>query len=157
MNRYGTIKQRLTNNEWFEGELTVSPDFRQVVFASNRAGDYDLFLADLDDFDHPRRITTTLGYESGVQFAPDGRSIAFRAWRPQSPDAQEFYRWLLSLDAADVGRMDVYLLHLESGDERKITDFSSLSGLPELNNTWDEPNFAFAPNGDLYIRQAKQY
>ncbi|KAI6232718.1 hypothetical protein M3Y99_00996000 [Aphelenchoides fujianensis] len=141
MNRYGTFKERLTNNEFFEGELAVSLDFRRVVFASNRGGDYDLYLADLDDIEHPKRITNTLGYEGGVQFAPDGQTIAFLAWRPQSPEAQEMYRWFLSYNNIGLSRMDVFLLDLESGDETKVTDFAALSGLLEPNNTWDQPYF----------------
>ncbi|KAI6242117.1 hypothetical protein M3Y99_00252100 [Aphelenchoides fujianensis] len=157
MNRYGTIKQRLTNNAFFEGELAVSPDFRRVVFASNRDGDYDLYIADLNDMENPKRITNTLGYEGGVQFAPDGRSIAFFAWRPQTLKAQEFYRWLLSYNDSETSQMDVYLLDLESGVETKVTDFAALSRLPELNNTWSLPYFSFAPSGELYIRQEKQF
>ncbi|KAI6242179.1 hypothetical protein M3Y99_00258900 [Aphelenchoides fujianensis] len=157
MNRYGTIKQRLTNNEFFEGELAVSPDFRRVVFASNRDGDYDLYIADLNDIDNPKRITNTIGYEGGVQFAPDGRSIAFFAWRPQSAEAQEVYRWLLSYDVTDMQRMDVYVLDLQSGEETLVTNFAALSDLPEVNKTWDVPYFSFAPTGELYIRQDRQF
>ncbi|KAI6241901.1 hypothetical protein M3Y99_00293100 [Aphelenchoides fujianensis] len=157
MNRYGTIKQRLTNNEFFDGEVAVSSDFRRVAFTSNRDGDYDLFLADLEDFEHPRRLTNTLGYEGGAQFAPDGRTLGFKAWRPRSATTQDFYRVLIADKATDLMRMDVYLLDLESGEERRITDFSTLSDLPELNNTWNSPHFAFSPNGDLYIRQDRQF
>ncbi|KAI6227721.1 hypothetical protein M3Y99_01222800 [Aphelenchoides fujianensis] len=157
MNRYGTIKQRLTNNAFFEGELAVSPDFQRVVFASNRDGDYDLYLANLDDMDNPKRITNTLGYEGAVQFASDGRTIAFLGWRPQSTESRELYNRLLSYNTTDLGRMDVFLLDLESGQETKITDFAALSGLPEANNTWDQPYFSFAPSGELYIRQGIQF
>ncbi|KAI6230507.1 hypothetical protein M3Y99_01050500 [Aphelenchoides fujianensis] len=157
MNRYGTIKQRLTNNAYFEGELAVSPDFQRVIFASNRNGDYDLYLADLNDMDNPKRLTNTLGYEGGVQFAPDGRSIAFLAWRPQSPEAQECYRWLTSYNFTDVERFDVYLLDLESGEERKVTDFAARLDESELNATWTTPYFAFAPNADLYVKHDTQF
>ncbi|KAI6243233.1 hypothetical protein M3Y99_00147600 [Aphelenchoides fujianensis] len=157
MNRFGTIKERLTNNEFFEGELAVSPDFRQVVFASNRDGDYDLYLADLDDMGNTRRITNTLGYEGGAQFAPDGRTIVFRAWRPKEPIVQKFYRALLSYDLTTYERMNVYALDLTNGEETKITAFEQLWDTPELNNTWATPYFSYAPNGQLYIRQRKHF
>ncbi|KAI6225141.1 hypothetical protein M3Y99_01376300 [Aphelenchoides fujianensis] len=142
MNRYGTIKQRLTNNEYFEGELAVSPDFQRVVFASNRDSDYDLYIADVDDLENAKRITNALGYEGGVQFAPDGHTIAYNAWRPQSDETRDFYDWMIPQNAVDVSRMDVYLLELKSGEETKLTDFGALSDLPELNTTWKPPYFA---------------
>ncbi|KAI6241870.1 CRE-TAG-10 protein [Aphelenchoides fujianensis] len=157
INRYGTIKQRLTNNEHFEGELAVSPDFQRVAFTSNRDGNYDLYMADLDDMDTLRQITNSRGYQGDVQFAPDGRSIAFAAWRPRSPEGGELFEWLRSFNVTDKSRMEVYLLDVETEEETKISRFGDSSSLPELNNTWERPYFAFAPNGDLYIRQHIQF
>lgn len=83
----------------------------------------------------PLPTTNTPDYEAAVQFAPNGRSIAFRTWRPAESDEREFSALLLSLEV------------------ERVTHFERLFG---PNNTWESPFFSFAPNGDLLIRQNTQ-
>jgi eukaryotic-like serine/threonine-protein kinase len=54
-----------------------SPDGRRIVFGSDRAGPYDLWIADADG-SHTRQITHFGGLPVGTpRWSPDGRQIAF--------------------------------------------------------------------------------
>src|SRR2546426_3739090 len=65
----------------------ISPDGRWIVFSvtepSYTEGEQvsDLWLVPSDGSAEPRRLTTTRGGESGVDWSPDSRRIAFSARR----------------------------------------------------------------------------
>ncbi|KAI6219857.1 hypothetical protein M3Y99_01633100 [Aphelenchoides fujianensis] len=144
LNSLGTIKQRLTNNANYEGELAVSPDFKRVVFSSNRDGDYDLYIADLDDIDHPQRLTNTTGFEGGVRFTPDGQSLVFFASRPQSADDRRCYEQLRAQNMAALSAVQLFSFDLTTKVERQLTNFTEKSS--------NLIRFALDQNGDfLYV------
>ncbi|HYS97703.1 MAG TPA: S9 family peptidase, partial [Candidatus Dormibacteraeota bacterium] len=69
------------------GSPTISPDGRWIVFSvtepSYTEGEQvtDLWLVPSDGSAEPRRLTNTKGGESGVDWSPDSRRIAFSARR----------------------------------------------------------------------------
>src|SRR2546427_310337 len=74
----------------------ISPDGRWIVFSvtepSYTEGEQvsDLWLVPSDGSAEPRRLTTTRGGESGVDWSPDSRRIAFSA-RREVDDASQIY------------------------------------------------------------------
>jgi len=66
---------RLTYGEWDDISPAFSPDRTQVAFASNRAGQWDLYLLDLTSGGE-RRITNTPEYESSPAWSPDSQWLA---------------------------------------------------------------------------------
>ena len=102
------------------GEPTLSPDGRQAIVSVTEpsydsAQDIsDLWILPTDGSAPPRRLTFTKGAESGVDFAPDGKSIAFTARREGDDAAQ------------------VYILRLDGGEARRLTNISSGASSPKF-------------------------
>jgi putative membrane protein len=72
---------------WTEGSAALSPDHRHIAFASNRYGNYDLFVMDLDANGNrirTRRLTDGPGDESEAAWSPDGRRIVYTVRRGRS-------------------------------------------------------------------------
>ncbi len=62
----------------FNGDPAWSPDGRTLVYASDRAGQLDLWLHDLATGEQ-RQLTNLDGDESAPAFSPDGTTVAFRS------------------------------------------------------------------------------
>src|SRR6266436_2337226 len=97
----------------------ISPDGRWIVFSvtepSYTEGEQvsDLWLVPSDGSAEPRRLTTTRGGESGVDWSPDSRRIAFSA-RREVDDASQ-----------------IYLLDLSGGGEaQRVTSISTGASSP---------------------------
>lgn len=76
----GDIK-RLTNNEWYEAEVSVSPDGQWLVFGRNIDGNQNLWRMRPDGSDE-QQITFTTDWQPGAPFyMADGETIMFRAWK----------------------------------------------------------------------------
>ena len=97
----------------------ISPDGRWIVFSvtepSYTEGDQvsDLWVVPSDGSAEPRRLTNTKGGESGVDWSPDSRRIAFSA-RREGDDATQ-----------------IYVLDLSSGGEaQRVTNISTGAASP---------------------------
>jgi len=73
-----------------------SPDGKTLVFAGQRAGNWDIYAIAADGSGEEKRLTETPGREDGPEFAPDGQFIYFNSersgkmqiWR-MKPDGSE--------------------------------------------------------------------
>ena len=73
--------QRITYDEAaLPRDASWAPDSQWVVYASDRAGNADLWKQHLGNPD-PTRLTTSEANESQPQWSPDGKSIVFRSER----------------------------------------------------------------------------
>jgi TolB protein len=76
----GNVK-RLTDNENYEAEVSVSPDGKWVVFGRQIDGKMDLWRMRPDGSDE-RQITFTEDWQEGAPFyLPDSETIMMRAWK----------------------------------------------------------------------------
>lgn len=78
--------QRLTNNQYYEAEVTVSPDGKWIVFGRQIDGNMDLWVMKSDGTEE-RQITFTEDDQEGAPyFLPDNETILFRAWKASRYD-----------------------------------------------------------------------
>jgi Tol biopolymer transport system component len=78
-----------------------SPDGKRIVFASNRSGSSEIWVADSDG-QHPVQLTAfNRGFAGSPRWSPDGRQIAF--------------------DARAAGSADIYVIDAEGGQPRRLT------------------------------------
>jgi len=77
MNPDGTGETNLTNNHsHFDVMADWSPDGMWILFASDRAGNHDLWRMRPDGSD-PQQLTDSIDEEWGAAWSPDGSTIAF--------------------------------------------------------------------------------
>ncbi|MDJ0929292.1 MAG: hypothetical protein QNJ73_16765 [Gammaproteobacteria bacterium] len=72
---------RLTDNEWYEAEVSISPNGEWIVFTRQIDGNLNLWRMRPDGSDE-QQITFTEDWQPGAPFyLPDNETIIFRAWR----------------------------------------------------------------------------
>ncbi len=67
---------RLTNGPWHDIAPALSPDGLQIAFASNRDGQWDIYLWGVET-GQINRLTHTPGYESSPTWSPDSTWLAY--------------------------------------------------------------------------------
>jgi Tol biopolymer transport system component len=105
-------KHRLTDNEFYDAEGSISPDGKWIVFTSNRDGDLELYAMRLDGT-NPVRLTRKPGYDGGPFFSPDGKRILYRSDRQGNDLLQIFTADLLFDGAGNI---------LGAANERQLTN-----------------------------------
>jgi YVTN family beta-propeller protein len=98
----------LYNNE----HPAYSPDGRQIVFASNRHGDNEIFVMNADG-SNQRRLTTSPGRDAHPQFSPNGKKIAFQS--PRGGDGSD---------------TNLYVMNADGSQQVKITNHKGFAGVP---------------------------
>jgi len=70
---------RLMNGAWDDITPAISPDQTHLAFSSNRSGQWDLYLLDLNNGDIVR-LTDTPEYDGAPSWSPDGFYLAFETY-----------------------------------------------------------------------------
>jgi TolB protein len=76
---------RLTRGDWQDIQPALSPDGERVIFTSNRRGQWDLHLLDIDSGDITR-VTNSLDYNAAPAWSPDGLWVAYESYIEASLD-----------------------------------------------------------------------
>lgn len=79
--------------------LQISPDGTKVAFMSDRFGEWELFVADLDG-GNVRRLTDHVGWDGYELWSPDGKQLLFD--RGEGDDIVHKNLHLLDLDTGEV-------------------------------------------------------
>lgn len=78
---HGGQLQRLTNNEWYEAEVSVSPDGKWITFGRQIDGNMDIWVMRSDGTGE-FQVTRSDDWQEGAPFfMPDSEHIIFRAWK----------------------------------------------------------------------------
>jgi len=97
-------------------DFTVSPDGRELVFSAKDMGqdrsaeawstNFDLFVAPMDGYAPPKRITTNPDWDAQPCFSPDGKTLAYLA---------------MARPGFEADRFDIVLRDWATGREQKFT------------------------------------
>jgi Tol biopolymer transport system component len=116
----GSDLRRLTRNDAYDAEATVSPNGQRVVFTSTRDHDIELYTMNLDGSD-VRRVTRRVGYDGGAFFSSDGKRIVWRAMYPETPADTADYLRLLERRLVRPSRLEIWVANADGSDARQVT------------------------------------
>ena len=139
----GSDLVRLTRNDAYDAEATVSPDGRRVVFTSTRDGDIELYTMDVDGTD-VRRVTRRVGYDGGAFFSPDGTMLVWRAAYPESAADSADYLGLLARKLVRPTRLELWVARADGSEPRQVTHLGAASFAPYFHP--DGRRIIFASN-----------
>jgi TolB protein len=100
---------QITDNDAYDAETTISPKGDLAVFTSDRSGDLEIYIMQLNDTTQVRRMTYTPGYDGGAVFSYSGNMIAWRAGRPQGENLTDYLN-LLSAGLVEPSNMELYVM-----------------------------------------------
>ena len=135
----GKIEKPLSVEPGYNAEATLSADGEKIVFTSSRDGDLDIYTMNADG-SNVRRLTSTLGYDGGPFFSPDGKWIVYRAHHPVGEPEITHYKSLLAQDLVEPNEMDLWLMRADGSQQHAITKLGGASFAP-----------AFFPDGRRII------
>jgi len=141
----GSDLERLTTNDGYDAETTVSPDGKWFLFTSKRNGDIDLYKM------HPDgsglvRLTDRLGYDGGAFFSRDGRWICWRAYYPKDSAEKAAYVDFLARDLVKPTQMDLWVMRADGTGKRQVTHDPGASFAPYF--TPDGKRIIYSTNRD---------
>jgi TolB protein len=139
----GSDLVRLTRNDAYDAEATVSPDGRRVVFTSTRDGDIELYTMNVDGTD-VRRVTRRVGYDGGAFFSPDGTMLVWRAAYPESAADSADYLGLLARKLVRPTRLELWVARADGSEPRQVTQLGAASFAPYFHP--DGRRIIFASN-----------
>lgn len=118
----GSAEIQLTRTTADDTTPAWSPDGDKIVFASNREGNYELYLLNLDEKDEPRRLTESEGPDLHPDWSPDGKQIAFES-------------------IGESGNWDVWVIDADGSNLQNLTN------TPDA----DDGNPAWSPDGQHLV------
>lgn len=123
-----------------------SPDGTQIVFASERTGNYEIWIADADG-KNQRQLTEKNGSTGSPRFSPDGKFIVY--------------------DAQTAGTSDIFIVSTTGGEPRRLTENAKNNALPawsidgkwiffQSNRTGNEQIWKMSASGGEAVQITKQ-
>jgi len=100
-------RTKLTDNNFYDAESTISPDGTRIIFTSDRDGDLELYSMNLDGT-QIRRHTYTPGYDGGAWFSHNNQMLVWRAARPAGENLTDYLN-LLSLGITRPSGLQIYV------------------------------------------------
>jgi len=127
----------LSNNIAFDAYPSTSPDGSKVAFISNRDGNYELYIMDIDG-KNQRRLTHNSVVEKSPSWAPDGNSIVFVSEREGDNDIYKI----------DLRSLEIQKVFSSSYDPKWSPDGSMIA--------FSSLNFGEGTSADIYIKDIYQ-
>lgn len=133
-NKKGKIKKQLTTTKGYDAEAVVSPKGDKIVFTSDRTGDLELWIMDIDG-SNQKQLTTDLGYDGGAFFSANGEQLVFRASRPKTEAEVKEYKDYLSKGLVAPTNMEIYVINVDGTGMRQVTQLGKANWAPFFDPT----------------------
>jgi Tol biopolymer transport system component len=153
-NADGSNLTRLTDNPKYDAEPVVSVDGRQIVFGSQRDGDFDIYIMNADG-SNVRRLTDRMGYDGGPWFSPDGKKIAWRAWYPETDEEKALWKDCMERNYIVPVPLDIWVMNVDGSDKRMIVHNGATNFAPSWHP--DGKRLIFSSNMDDWHADIKKY
>lgn len=128
-NKKGKIKKQLTNAKGYDAEAVVSPKGDKIVFTSDRSGDLELWIMDIDG-SNQKQLTNMLGYDGGAFFSADGKQLVFRASRPKTEAEIKEYKDYLAQGLVAPTNMEICVVNVDGSGYRQVTQLGKANWAP---------------------------
>ncbi len=140
----GSDLKRLTNNKYYDAEISASPNGKWLLFGRQIDGKLDLWLMRPDGSEQ-KQITFTPDWQEGGAFFWDDETIIYRAWKIS--------------DQAHRGMpMTIFTVKIDGSDRKQITNDNGTNWAPFPAP--DGEHFAFVKvlperNYEIYLMSIK--
>jgi eukaryotic-like serine/threonine-protein kinase len=108
-----------------------SPDGRRVAFASNRSGEFEIWVADVDGSSPVQLTSMRTGTTGTPRWSPDGQTIAF--------------------DSNPEGQYEIYLVPAAGGKPRRLTSDPASDHVPSFSRDGKRVYFTSNRTGHYQI------
>jgi len=133
---FGNDFSHITRNQWSDTNPIVSPDGSQLIFASDRDGNREIYSMDIAFVggyynwvgENLKNISQDPYFDGDFSFSPDGKKILYLKYFPENDN------------------YDIYLMNTDGSNKRNIS-----------NTPWYEKKPMFSPDGTNIIYQSWQY
>lgn len=129
INTDGSGETNLTNHPAEDGQPDWSPDGTQIAFASNRDGDSEIFIIDVDG--NVTQLTSNTFGDFSPAWSPDGSQIAYRDESLQSPN--------------------IFIMDADGSNQRAVTENFSTDDLPDWSADGMQLVYESDQSGNLEI------
>jgi Tol biopolymer transport system component len=120
-NMDGSDVQRLTNNEFYDAEVSVSPDGSKIVFTRQIDGKLDIWMMNSDGTNEHQITHTDIWQEGAPFFLPDNKTLTMRAWKRKKKDPDAGHEMTL---------MTVFTVDTDTGEATPITTDAWMNWAP---------------------------
>jgi Tol biopolymer transport system component len=153
-NADGTDLKKITDNPRYDAEPVVSSDGTQIVFGSQRDGDFDIYIMNADG-SNVRRLTDRTGYDGGPWFSPDSKKIAWRAWYPETEEEKALWKDCMEKDYIVAVPLDLWVMDSDGSNKMRLTRNGATNWAPSWHP--DGKRIIFSSNMDDWHDDIKKF
>jgi TolB protein len=150
----GSNARRLTDNPKYDAEPVVSPDGKEIVFGSQREGNFDIYVMNANGT-NVRRLTDRMGYNGGPWFSPDGKKIVWRAWYPETDAEKAQWKDCMEKNYILAFPLDLWVMDADGSNKRMLLRNGATNFAPSWHP--DGRRIIFSSNKDDWREDIKQY